>query len=114
VGYIFPSIAIAGMAGVFVCSSPQTEVFAFLSSCGYIVGMLSSVAFGLYPLLLPAGPDLSLSLTVQNAAADSYGLHIGLLWWIPGMLLAGGYALFTYMRFSGRLQLEDAKKYSGH
>ena len=48
----------------------------------------------------------ALSLTIQNAAAGSYGLHIGLAWWIPGMLLAGAYAVFTYRRFSGKLRIE--------
>jgi cytochrome d ubiquinol oxidase subunit II len=109
-GYIFPVVAIAGLAGVFLRSSPETELFAFLSSCTFIIGMLCSVAFGLYPLLLPAGPDPALSLTVQNAAAGSYGLHIGLAWWIPGMLLAGGYAVFTYLRFSGKLKVEGPQE----
>jgi cytochrome d ubiquinol oxidase subunit II len=105
-GYIFPAIAIAGLAGVFLRSSSETELSAFLSSCTFIIGMLSSAAFGLYPLLLPAGPDPALSLTVHNAAAGNYGLHIGLAWWIPGMLLAGAYTVFTYLRFSGKLNVK--------
>lgn len=109
-GYIFPTIAIAGLMGVFLSGSPQTELFAFLWFGVYIAGMLTSVAFGLYPLLLPSGPDPALSLTVQNAAAGSYGLHIGLAWWAPGMLLAVAYALFTYMRFSGKLKLDGSEE----
>ena len=66
--------------------------------------MLTSAAFGVYPLLLPAGTDPALSLTINNAAAGSYGLGIGLAWWLPGMLLASGYAIFTYRRFAGKLR----------
>jgi len=109
-GFVFPVIAAAGLLGVFLCKSPQTELPAFLSSCGYLVGMLTSAAFGVYPFLLPASTDPALSLTIHNAAAGSYGLHIGLAWWIPGMLLAGGYAIFTYRRFSGKLRLDEQIK----
>src|SRR5579863_5108485 len=79
--------------------SGRSALLAFLSSCAYLVGMLTSAAFGVYPLLLPACTDPALSLTVANAAAGSYGLHIGLAWFIPGMLLSAAYATFTYRRF---------------
>ena len=105
-GWIFPLIAVAGLLGIFFCKSPETEFFAFLSSCAYLVGMLTSAAFGVYPLLLPASTDPALSLTIANSAAGSQGLAIGLAWWIPGMILASAYAVFTYRRFSGKLTLE--------
>ena len=105
-GFVFPLIAAAGLMGVFLCKAPQTELLAFLSSCGYLVGMMTSAAFGVYPLLLPASPNPALSLTIDNAATGSYGLHIGLVWWIPGMLLTCAYAIFTYRRFAGKLQPE--------
>jgi cytochrome d ubiquinol oxidase subunit II len=93
---------------VFLCKTPQTELLAFLSSCVYLVGILASAAFGVYPVLLPASSDPALSLTIDNAAAGSYGLHIGLVWWIPGMFLTIAYAIFTYSVFSGKLSVGDA------
>jgi cytochrome d ubiquinol oxidase subunit II len=102
-GYVVPAFALAGLLGVFLCNTPQTEALAFFSSCGYLIGMLTSAAFGVYPLLLPASTDPALSVTIHNAAAGSYGLSIGLAWWLPGMLLACGYAIFTYRRFSGKV-----------
>jgi len=106
-GFVFPAIAAAGLMGVFFCKEPQTELLAFLSSCGYLVGMITSVAFGLYPLLLPASTGPALSLTIDNAAAGSYGLHIGLAWWIPGMLLAAGYTVFTHKKFAGKVRVDE-------
>ena len=51
----------------------------------------------------PDGHDgSSYSLTVHNAAADPYGLRIGLLWWIVGMTLASGYTIFVYRHFAGK------------
>jgi cytochrome d ubiquinol oxidase subunit II len=98
-GAVFPIVAIAGLLGVSFFKAPQSALLAFLSSCAYLIGMLTSAAFGVYPLLLPASTDPALSLTIDNAAAGSYGLHIGLAWFIPGMLLAAAYAIFTYRRF---------------
>jgi cytochrome d ubiquinol oxidase subunit II len=106
-GLIFPVIALAGLLGVFLCRALRTEMLAFLSSCAYLIGMLTSAAFGVYPLLLPASTGPALSLTIHNAAATNYGLRIGLAWWIPGMLLATTYAVFTYRRFSGKLELRE-------
>jgi cytochrome d ubiquinol oxidase subunit II len=85
----------------------QDEVKAFLSSCAYIVGMLTSAVFGVYPYVLPSNSDPSLGITLYKAAAPLYGLKVGLAWWIPGMLLVTAYFLFTYRHFAGKVQLEE-------
>lgn len=102
-GWIFPIIALAGLIGILVSKGPQTEFAAFLSSCAYLIGMLTSAAFGVYPLLLPSSTNPAFSLTIDNAAAPAQGLAIGLAWWIPGMILAGAYAVFTHRRFAGKI-----------
>ena len=96
-GAIFPLLALAGLAGMAALRA------RFLSSCLYLIGMLTSAAFGVFPYVLPSNISPSAGLTVTNAAAPSYGLHIGLAWWIPGMLLALGYSVFVYRRFAGKV-----------
>jgi cytochrome bd ubiquinol oxidase subunit II len=98
-GAIFPLIALAGFAGMRLASDTR----AFLASCVYLTGMLTSAAFGIFPYVLPSNTGPQLGLTVYNAAPADYGLKIGLAWWIPGMLLAAGYFTFVYRRFSGKL-----------
>jgi len=61
----------------------------------------------LYPDVLPSNTDPALSLTIYNSSAGSYGLHVGLAWFIPGMALAVGYFVYTYRSFAGKLRLED-------
>jgi cytochrome d ubiquinol oxidase subunit II len=100
-GWIFPVIALAGLAGVILFL--KNDVRAFFSSCAYLIGMLASVAFGLYPDVLPASSNPALSLTVQNAKAPDYGLKIGLVWWIIGMILVTVYFVLVYRRFSGKI-----------
>ena len=68
--------------------------------------MLAGAAFGVFPYVLPARPDAGLSLTIHNASTSAYGLTVGLMWWIPGMLLALGYVVFTYRHFAGKVRPE--------
>jgi cytochrome d ubiquinol oxidase subunit II len=54
------------------------------------------------------------SLTVSNAKAADYGLKIGLIWWLIGMTLAGGYTLFTYRSFAGKIRSTEAGEHEGY
>jgi cytochrome bd ubiquinol oxidase subunit II len=100
-GWIFPALAVAGLMGIIVFL--KNDAKAFCSSCLYLAGMFASVAFGLYPDVLPARNDPALSLTVQNAKAADRGLGIGLAWWIVGIILATIYFVMVYRHFSGKV-----------
>jgi cytochrome d ubiquinol oxidase subunit II len=101
-GYVLPALAIAGLAGVQFELRRSSELHAFLASCAYLLGMLTSVVFGVYPMVLPARNPLY-SLTVTNAKAGAYGLKIGLVWWVIGMILAVGYFIYVYRTFAGKV-----------
>jgi cytochrome d ubiquinol oxidase subunit II len=103
-GCVFPILALIGLVGASIMNSRLRELGAFLCSCLFIIGMLTSAAFGVYPYVLPSNSDPALSLTVWNAAAPLYGLKVGLVWFIPGMLLATGYFVYTYRSFSGKVK----------
>jgi cytochrome d ubiquinol oxidase subunit II len=103
-GYLFPAIALAGFFGIRLSRS---EMHAFLFSALYLLGMLTSVAFGLFPYVLPSSGDPRLGLTIYNTAPAEYGLRIGLVWWIPGTLLAAAYAVFTHREFAGKVRLDE-------
>jgi len=103
----FPLLAVAGLAAVRWFLSRQDDLKSFLSSCAYLAGMLASVAFGLYPYVLPASTNPDYSLTVYNAKAADYGLRIGLIWWMLGMALATGYFVYVYRHFSGKVTLKE-------
>jgi cytochrome d ubiquinol oxidase subunit II len=106
-GCVFPLLALGGLALLRLARGRAADRNAFLASCAYLAGMLSSAAFGLYPYVLPSNTDPALGLTVHNAAAPAYGLGVGLAWWIPGMALAAGYSVFVYHRFAGKVRLEE-------
>ena len=114
-GFLLPAIAVAGLAGVQFELRRGNERNAFLASCAYLLGMLTSVVFGVYPMVLPAR-NPTFSLTVQNAKAGAYGLKIGLIWWVIGMLLAAGYFIYVYRTFAGKVggnSDEHTQRYGG-
>ena len=98
-GYVFPALALLGLVGVKVRT-------AFLASCLYIVGMLTSAAFGVFPYVLPSNIDAHQGLTIYNAATGQYGLAVGLGWFVPGMLLATTYTVLVYRQFAGKVKPE--------
>jgi cytochrome d ubiquinol oxidase subunit II len=104
-GIVLPALAIAGLAGVKLELARKDERKAFFASCAYLVGMLTSVVFGVYPMVLPAR-NPAYSLTIVSAKAGSYGLKIGLIWWVIGMVLAAGYFTYLYRSFAGKVNVE--------
>ncbi len=106
-GLVFPLIGVAGLLGMRIYEIRDDDLRMFLASSVYIVGMLTSAAFGIFPYVLPANPDHNLSLTIYNSAASAYGLKIGLLWWIPGMLLVAAYFVFTYRHLAGKVSADQ-------
>jgi cytochrome d ubiquinol oxidase subunit II len=110
-GFVLPLLAIAGTAGVQFELRKKDERKAFFASCAYLTGMLTSVVFGVYPMVLPARNPIY-SLTVASAKAGQYGLKIGLVWWVIGMILAAGYFTFVYRSFAGKVAVE--KDSHGH
>ena len=109
-GLIFPAAALGSLAGLEASSRADRDPAGFLFSCAYVVTMLAAAAFGLYPYLLPPISAARSGLTIYNAAASSYGLRIGLIWFLPGLALVGSYFWFAYRHVAEKL---DADARSG-
>lgn len=97
--WVFPLIGAAGLFGIRICLNARVDLWSFLCSCVFIIGLLCSAAAGLYPNLLPSVTDPGLSLTVTSVAAPRYGLMVGFIWWIPAFLLATAYTFVVYRHF---------------
>jgi cytochrome bd ubiquinol oxidase subunit II len=106
IGFLIPLVVFASLILIFVWTRKGKELHAFLASCVYITGMLVGAVFALYPLVLPASTDPVYSLTIYSAAAGHYGLTVGLIWWLLGMVLCLAYFIFVYRMFRGKVQLE--------
>ena len=106
VGILVPIVVFASLALMLWANPSGREKLAFAASSLYIVGMLVGAAFALYPVVLPAR-DRQNDLTIYNTAAGSHGLTVGLAWWTLGAVLAVGYFVFVYRKFSGKVEVGE-------
>ena len=96
---VFPLLATGALVAIFVYQRRGRWLSAFVSSSLFIVGLLTTMAAGLYPYVLPARTGRPNGLTIDNAASSHHALTTALYWWPLGMLLAVIYFTFAYRMF---------------
>lgn len=106
VGYVFPSIGVAALAAALEFRRRDRDPAAFAASSLFIVAMLASTAWGSYPNILIATTDPANSLTITNAAAGTYGLQVGLWWFLLGFILVIIYQVYAHRVFWGKVRLD--------
>jgi cytochrome d ubiquinol oxidase subunit II len=96
---VFPLLALGALVALFVLQRRGAWARAFVASALFIVGLLTTMAAGLYPNMLPARSGNNFGLTVHNANAGHTVLHTALVWWPIAILLACFYFVFAYRMF---------------
>jgi cytochrome d ubiquinol oxidase subunit II len=102
-GAILPAGATAALATCFISTLRRRPVLPLAASSAFLLLMLGTAAFTVFPYVLPSNVNPNAGLSVYNSNPGPYGLQIGLMWWIPGMLLAIGYTVFTHLHFRERI-----------
>lgn len=105
-GYLFTVIGALALMGTVVFRRQQRDVAAFGASSLFILAMLGSVAWGCYPNLLIATSNPAHSLTIFNTTAGTYGLRIGLVWFLFGIALVMTYQIYVHRLFWGKVPLD--------
>jgi len=108
-GWLFPLLIVGSWWALRSCARSGRDEFAFAESCVYLIGMLGSVALGLYPNLLPDLADTGAGLTISNSAAEHYSLAVALRWWVPGVALALIYMVFAYRHLTDKVRLDEGE-----
>lgn len=109
--WIFPPIIVLSLAAVFIGLWKRLELPTFLASSLFIVSLLGATAAGLYPHLLRSTHDPSLSVTIYNGANTRHGLIIGIVFWVPAILIAIAYFAFLFHSFRGKVGGEGGHMY---
>jgi cytochrome bd ubiquinol oxidase subunit II len=104
--FAIPALVVATLIGILSFTRQRKPLAAFLSSCLYLVFMLVGAAVGLYPTLLPSSSDPTLSITIARALTGPHSLHVGLVWWSVGLVLALTYIVTAYSLFRGKVSAE--------
>jgi len=81
---------------------------AFASSSVTIATMVGLVALALFPDVVPASNDPSLSLTIYNASSSPRTLTIGLIFAGIGLPFVLAYTGVVYWTFRGKVTLSDS------
>lgn len=104
--FAVPLAVLLSLVGMISFTRKMADRKAFTCSCIYLTVMLVGAAIGLYPRLLPSTSGPNYDITVGNALSGPHTLHVGLVWWSFGMLLAIGYFVFVYRMFRGKVSLD--------
>jgi cytochrome d ubiquinol oxidase subunit II len=101
-GWLGLLAAVAGLVTVFVALGRARPLVAFLGSCAWIAGMLIATASCLFPVLLRALPDPTLSITAYNGGGTAAGLRTALGWWAVGFPIAVAYFVVLFRLHRGK------------
>jgi cytochrome bd ubiquinol oxidase subunit II len=107
IAFAVPVLVAVCLAGILYFNRTGKDTAAFLCSGGYLAFMMVGAVAGLYPVILPSITDASLDITVSKALSGPHTLHVGLVWWSLGMLMAIGYFVFVYRMFRGKVDLKS-------
>jgi cytochrome d ubiquinol oxidase subunit II len=110
--FLAPILVVLSLGVIRSAIRARKALRGFLGSCVYLAAMLAGAAAGLYPALLPSVGGAGQDLTVARAIASPHTLHIGMVWWTIGMLLAVMYFSIVYWLFRGKVS-QHAEGY-GH
>lgn len=96
-------LAAGGLVSVFLGLARGRPLMAFLGSSAWIAGMLVATAACLFPVMLRAIPDPSLSITAYTAGGSPEGLRVATGWWAIGFPIAVGYFVTLFRLHRGKV-----------
>ncbi len=96
---VFPLLAVGALLAQLVYQRRGEWLRGFMASSLFIVGLLTTMAAGIYPNILPAHQGSPNGLSIDDAAAGTHALKTALVWWPIGMALAAVYFVFAYRMF---------------
>jgi len=100
-------IALLAIVGIEVFNRSGAGGRAFLASAVSIAALFGAVGSTIFPNLVRASNDASLSLSIFGASASQNSLTVMLIIALLGMPVVVGYTIFIYRTFSGPVRLED-------
>jgi cytochrome d ubiquinol oxidase subunit II len=100
-------VALAAIVGIRTFNAAGSGGKAFVASAVSIAALFGAVGSTIFPNLVRASNDASLSLTLFNASASQYSLTILLTVALLGMPVVIGYTIFIYRIFAGPVRVDD-------
>jgi len=105
--FLIPCAVLLSLIVTLVGIGSRASLTAFLGSSAYLATMMAGAVIGLFPVLLPAVGTEGHDITIATALAGSHTLHVGLVWWTIGILLALFYFALIHWLFRGKVALQS-------
>ena len=109
--WLAATLAFAGLMAVFTGLRRGRQRLSFLGSCGFITGLLGATAASMFPVMLRATGDETLSITAYAASNDAAGLRTALRWWSIGFPIALFYLVVLFRLHRGKVAAEEGEGY---
>ena len=100
--WLLAAAALAGLGVLFRGLRGKRDFAAFLGSCTFLAGLSAAMAVCVFPVMLRATGDPSLSLTARNAGGDPAGLKTALGWFVVGLPLVVSYFVLVLRLHRGK------------
>lgn len=107
IAFLVPVIVVASLLTAWISNRKRAVLAAFLGSSVYLAAMLTGAAAGLFPVILPTVGTDGRDITIALAEAGPHTLHVGLIWWCLGIMLAIMYFCVVYWLFRGKVPRES-------
>src|SRR5262245_49657434 len=104
------AVSVFGLAGVGLGLRRGRPLLTFLSSCGFLAGMLAATAACAFPVMLWSVPDAELSLTAYNSSVPAGSLRIALRWSLVAFPLVAAYFVTLFRLHRGKAVAATARE----
>ncbi len=101
--WLAPAAVLIGLIGMVRVKSYAKDITGFLFSSLFIIGSFISTLLALFPVFIPSTNDIVPALNIYNTSATDYGMSVAIGWWIPAIILVGGYFYNLHRTFKGKL-----------
>ncbi|MFD0761848.1 cytochrome d ubiquinol oxidase subunit II [Lutibacter aestuarii] len=101
--YLLPLLTFIGFIGMLLFRKSTKNWLGFASSTLFIISGIGSAVASLFPVVIPSTNTIVESLTIYNTSSETYGLKVGLIWWIIAFTLVLIYFTFVHKVYKGKL-----------
>jgi len=100
--FSFPTLALVAIATIYRMIKEGSRLGAFLSSSAAIVFIFITLGAAIFPNMVPASNDPTLSLTIMNASSSELTLKVMLIIALLGVPLVLAYTTWVHLIFRGK------------
>ena len=101
--YLLPFMALLGLIGMLLFAKSNKHWLGFTSSTLFIISGIGSAVTAMFPVVLPSTNSQVPSLTIYNTSSETYGLQVGLVWWVIAFVLILVYFTYVHRVYKGKL-----------